>query len=58
MSTSGASEILYEVIVFVLAKIASVTFSGAGPPLEQLNLIPKSPLGPPGLCEADRIIPP
>jgi hypothetical protein len=35
--------------------MASVTFSGAGPPLETLYLIPKSPSGPPGLWLADRI---
>jgi hypothetical protein len=37
---------------------ASVSFSGAGPPLAALNLIPKSPSGPPGLWLADRMIAP
>ena len=32
--------------------------STAGPPLLLLYLIPKSPFGPPGLCEAVRMIPP
>ena len=45
-------------IVLVLAKIASVIFSGAGPPFEALYLMPKSPSGPPGLWLADRMIPP
>ena len=49
---------LYDVIVLVFAKILSVTFSGAGPPFETLYLIPKSLLGPPGLCDAVRRIPP
>ena len=35
-----------------------VTASGAGPPFSQLNFIPKSPFGPPGLCDAVRTIPP
>lgn len=35
-----------------------MTASGAGPPFSQLYLIPKSPSGPPGLCEAVRTIPP
>lgn len=35
-----------------------VTDSGAGPPLLILYLIPKSASGPPGLCEAVRMIPP
>lgn len=39
-------------------KILSVTPSGAGPPFEQLNLMPKSLSGPPGLCDAVRMIPP
>ena len=45
-------------IVFVRAKIASVIFSGAGPPLAMLYLMPKSPSGPPGLWLADRMMPP
>ena len=40
------------------ATMASVTFSGAGPPLPILYLMPKSPSGPPGLWLADRISPP
>ena len=48
----------YSVSVFVAEKIASVTLSGAGPPLAVLNLIPKSPSGPPGLWLADRMMPP
>ena len=43
---------------FVRPKIASVIFSGAGPPLEALYLMPKSPSGPPGLWLADRMMPP
>lgn len=35
-----------------------VTFSGAGPPLDTLYLIPKSLSGPPGLWLAVRRIPP
>ena len=35
-----------------------VTFSAAGPPLAPLNLMPKSPSGPPGLWLADRMSPP
>src|ERR1700719_1947039 len=42
-------------MVLVCAKIASVTFSGAGPPLPMLYLMPKSPWGPPGLWLADRM---
>jgi hypothetical protein len=38
--------------------MASVTFSGAGPPLPVLYLMPKSPSGPPGLWLAERISPP
>lgn len=49
---------LYELIVFVISKILFVTLSGAGPPFSMLYLIPKSALGPPGLCEAVRRIPP
>ena len=41
-----------------VAEIASVIASGAGPPLPMLYLMPKSPSGPPGLCEADSMIPP
>jgi len=35
-----------------------VTLSGAGPPLDVLNLMPKSSSGPPGLWLADRMMPP
>ena len=35
-----------------------MSFSGAGPPLAVLNLMPKSPSGPPGLWLADRMIAP
>ena len=45
-------------MVLVRAKIASVIFSGAGPPLPMLYLMPKSPSGPPGLWLADRMMPP
>jgi hypothetical protein len=38
--------------------MASVIFSGAGPPLAVLYLMPKSPSGPPGLWLAERIRPP
>ena len=38
--------------------MASVIRSGAGPPLLALNLMPKSPCGPPLLWLADRISPP
>ena len=57
-STSGASSVLKAEMVFVLAKIASVIFSGAGPPFDALYLMPKSPSGPPGLWLADRMMPP
>ena len=43
---------------FVREKIASVTDSGAGPPFSALNLMPKSPSGPPGLWLAERMMPP
>ena len=39
----------------VLSWMASVNFSGAGPPLSQLYLMPKSSVGPPGLWEAVRM---
>lgn len=42
----------------VILWIRLVTSSGAGPPLEVLNLIPKSSSGPPGLWEAVSKIPP
>ena len=45
-------------IVLVRAKIASVIFSGAGPPLPILYLMPKSSCGPPGLWLADSTSPP
>ena len=38
--------------------MASVSFSGAGSPLEALNLMPQSFSGPPGLCDADMMKPP
>ncbi len=57
-STSPMSAILYSPIFFVLAKMASVIFSGAGPPLPMLYLMPKSSCGPPGLWLADRTRPP
>lgn len=56
--TSGSSTCLYSEMVSVTLWIALVTSSGAGPPLEMLNLIPKSFSGPPGLCEAVSRIPP
>jgi hypothetical protein len=55
---SAISATLYCVIVLLLAKIASVTFSGAGPPLAVLYLMPKSSVGPAGLWLADKIMPP
>ena len=57
-SRSGASRIWYSSISLVRAKIASVIFSGAGPPLPILYLMPKSPFGPPGLWLAERMMPP
>ena len=45
-------------MALVRAKIASVIFSGAGPPALMLYLTPKSPCGPPGLWLAERMIPP
>ena len=57
-STSGASRVRYSLIALVWAKIASVIFSGAGPPLPILYLMPKSPCGPPGLWLAERMMPP
>ena len=45
-------------VVLRIWEILPVIASGAGPPLEILNLIPKSPLGPPGLWLAVRMIPP
>ena len=48
----------YCLICLLAAKIASVIFSGAGPPLAVLYLMPKSPSGPPGLWLADRMMPP
>ena len=57
-SMSGVSMVLYCVIDRVRAKIASVSFSGAGPPFAALYLMPKSPSGPPGLWLAERMMPP
>ena len=54
----AASDIRMRSIALVRAKMASVTFSGAGPPLAVLNLMPKSPFGPPGLWLAERMMPP
>jgi hypothetical protein len=45
-STSGMSEILYEVRVLEVAYILLVTLSGAGAPLVRLYLMPKSSVGP------------
>ena len=55
---SSVSSIRYSLISRVRAKIASVTPSGAGPPLAVLNLMPKSSSGPPGLWLAERMMPP
>jgi hypothetical protein len=44
-STAPMSAILYSLIFLVLAKMASVIFSGAGPPLPILYLMPKSSCG-------------
>jgi hypothetical protein len=55
---SGASRILYCVSDRAIAEISAVTFSGAGPPLATLYLMPKSPSGPPRLWLAERMIPP
>jgi hypothetical protein len=54
----GASAILLEIDPWSRAKIASVIFSGAGPPLPILYLMPKSSVGPPGLWLAERMMPP
>lgn len=56
--TSGRSASLYDLSVFVISKILSVTPSGAGPPLDTLYLMPKSAFGPPGLWLAVRRMPP
>ncbi len=45
-------------MILLFAKIASVIFSGAGPPLAVLYLMPKSSVGPAGLWLADKIMPP
>ncbi len=53
-----ASHDLTAVTRLVAANMASVSPSGAGPPLPVLYLMPKSSSGPPGLCDAVRITPP
>ncbi|MNE99587.1 hypothetical protein D3C80_1982910 [compost metagenome] len=58
ISISATLAILYWSITFERAKIASVIFSGAGPPLPILYLMPKSSFGPPGLWLAESIMPP
>mmetsp|Transcript_7056 Transcript_7056/g.25105 ORF Transcript_7056/g.25105 Transcript_7056/m.25105 type:complete len:316 (+) Transcript_7056:268-1215(+) len=59
MSTSGsAAARRSDATFFVSSKMAAVSQSGAGPPLPTLNLTPKSPLGPPGLWLAGRMMPP
>lgn len=58
MSMVSPSTVLYCVILVDNSKILLVTPSGAGPPFSQLNLMPKSLSGPPGLCEAVNKIPP
>ena len=55
---SGVSAARHSSIDSVRAWIASVTFSGAGPPFATLYLIPKSSSGPPGLWLADSTSPP
>lgn len=50
--------ILYCLMAVLSLYISLVVLSGAGPPLLQLNLIPKSLSMPPGLCEAVRTMPP
>mmetsp|Transcript_7886 Transcript_7886/g.9581 ORF Transcript_7886/g.9581 Transcript_7886/m.9581 type:complete len:274 (+) Transcript_7886:973-1794(+) len=56
---AGSSPVMrYFFIVCVLPYIVSVTEVGAGPPFAVLYLMPKSSFGPPGLCEAVRIIAP
>ncbi len=45
-------------MVLLFAKIASVIFSGAGPPFDELYLMPKSSSGPAGLWLAERMMPP
>ena len=55
---SAKFEILNWLIILLFAKIASVIFSGAGPPFAVLYLMPKSSSGPAGLWLADKMIPP
>jgi hypothetical protein len=57
-STGPASLMRYSLRACVCAKIASVIFSGAGPPFSMLYLMPKSPSGPPGLWLAESTMPP
>ena len=45
-------------ISFETSNILLVIVSGAGPPLAQLYLMPKSASMPPGLCEAVNKMPP
>ena len=40
--------VLKRLIVFVYCQMVSVRWEGAGPPLDELNLMPKSAAGPPG----------
>jgi hypothetical protein len=56
-STRGKLAIRYEEMDSVYLKMASVMLSGAGPPFEQLYLMPKSASGPPGLWLAVKMIP-
>jgi hypothetical protein len=57
-STSALSRVRKRVIRSLVRQTASASFSGAGPPLAALNLMPKSPSGPPGLWLAERMIAP
>mmetsp|Transcript_30411 Transcript_30411/g.85126 ORF Transcript_30411/g.85126 Transcript_30411/m.85126 type:complete len:288 (+) Transcript_30411:804-1667(+) len=52
---SSGCMVLYSAISVVRRWMARVRLSGAGPPFSQLYLTPKSPSGPPGLCEAVRM---
>lgn len=57
-SHTRSGHILYSLIARVRSYMALVTASGAGPPLLQLYLIPKSASGPPGLWDAVSKMPP
>ena len=56
-SQLSASTIEYSVSLLLMANMRSVKFCKAGPPFWQLNLMPKSLSGPPGLWLAVRMMP-